>query len=146
MPDIEILAAQQTITNKDWFQGTADAVYQNLNILRDERPDIVAVFGADHIYRMDVAQMFEQHVESGAGVTVAGMPVPLEEATQFGVIEAALDLLEYEQVVLDILERRVVWQALDHLQHDLLRACHSTSDIVHRTRRSRGDPARWTGA
>ena len=58
-----------------WFQGSADAIYQNLNLLRDERPDIVVVFGADHIYRMDPAQMVRQHIESGAGVTVAALRV-----------------------------------------------------------------------
>ena len=55
-----------------WFQGSADAIYQNLNLLRDERPKIVVVFGADHIYRMDPRQMVQQHIDSGAGVTVAG--------------------------------------------------------------------------
>jgi glucose-1-phosphate adenylyltransferase len=74
-----------------WFSGSADAIYQNLNLLYDERPDIVAVFGADHIYRMDPRQMVEQHVESGAAVTVAALRVPLHEADQFGVIETASD-------------------------------------------------------
>lgn len=74
-----------------WFQGSADAVYQNLNLIYDERPDIVAVFGADHIYRMDPRQMVEQHRASGAGVTVAAIPVRREEASQFGVIEADHD-------------------------------------------------------
>ena len=74
-----------------WFQGSADAVYQNLNVLRDERPDIVIVFGADHIYRMDPAQMVRQHIESGARVTVAALRVPIEQADQFGVIETAAD-------------------------------------------------------
>jgi glucose-1-phosphate adenylyltransferase len=74
-----------------WFLGSADAIYQNLNLLYDERPDIVAVFGADHIYRMDPRQMVEQHVESGAAVTVAALRVPLREADQFGVIETAPD-------------------------------------------------------
>ena len=74
-----------------WFQGSADAVYQNPNLIYDERPDIVAVFGADHIYRMDPRQMVEQHRASGAGVTVAAIPVPREEASQFGVIEADHD-------------------------------------------------------
>ncbi len=71
-----------------WFAGSADAIYQNFNILGDEDPDYVVVFGADHIYRMDVEQMFNQHVETGAGVTVAGIPVPLDEASAFGVIDA----------------------------------------------------------
>ena len=71
-----------------WFQGSADAIYQNLNLIYDERPDIVAVFGADHIYRMDPRQMVDRHVATGAGVTVAAIPVPKAEAHQFGVIEA----------------------------------------------------------
>ena len=71
-----------------WFSGSADAIYQNLNILTDEKPDYVLVFGADHIYRMDPTQMLQQHIESGAGVTVAGIRVPIAEATAFGVIAA----------------------------------------------------------
>ena len=71
-----------------WFAGSADAIYQNLNLLYDERPDYVCVFGADHIYRMDPRQMVDQHIESGAGVTVAGIRVPIEQASEFGVIEA----------------------------------------------------------
>ncbi len=74
-----------------WFSGSADAIYQNLNLLADERPDHVAVFGADHIYRMDPRQMIEEHVESGAAVTVAALRAPIEQADQFGVIEAAAD-------------------------------------------------------
>jgi glucose-1-phosphate adenylyltransferase len=74
-----------------WFLGSADAIYQNLNLLYDTRPDIVAVFGADHIYRMDPRQMVQQHIESGAAVTVAALRVPLAEADQFGVIETAPD-------------------------------------------------------
>ena len=70
-----------------WFAGSADAIYQNYNLLRDERPDYVIVFGADHIYRMDPRQMVEQHIASGAGVTVAGIRVPIEQANQFGVLE-----------------------------------------------------------
>jgi glucose-1-phosphate adenylyltransferase len=74
-----------------WFQGSADAIYQNLNLLRDERPDTVIVFGADHIYRMDPAQMVRDHIESGAAVTVAAIRVPIDQADQFGVIETAAD-------------------------------------------------------
>lgn len=70
-----------------WFLGSADAVFQNLNILRDERPEHVFVFGADHIYRMDPSQMLEQHVATNAGVTVAAIRMPIEESSQFGVIE-----------------------------------------------------------
>ncbi len=70
-----------------WFAGSADAVYQNLNLISDERPDVVCVFGADHVYAMDPRQMVEQHLASGAGVTVAAIPVSVAEGSQFGVIE-----------------------------------------------------------
>jgi glucose-1-phosphate adenylyltransferase len=72
-----------------WFAGSADAIFQNLNLIHDERPEHIIVFGADHIYRMDPRQMIEQHVTSGAGVTVAGIRTPIEQADQFGVIETA---------------------------------------------------------
>jgi glucose-1-phosphate adenylyltransferase len=74
-----------------WFAGSADAIYQNFNLLHDERPDHVIVFGADHIYRMDPRQMVDRHVESGAGVTVAALRAPIEQADQFGVIETGPD-------------------------------------------------------
>jgi glucose-1-phosphate adenylyltransferase len=70
-----------------WFLGSADALYQNLNLVEDADPDYMFVFGADHIYRMDPMQLLDHHLESGAGVTVAGIRVPIEEASQFGVIE-----------------------------------------------------------
>ena len=72
-----------------WFAGSADAIYQNFNLLNDERPDYVIVFGADHIYRMDPRQMVDQHIASGAGVTVAALRAPLSQADQFGVIETS---------------------------------------------------------
>ena len=78
--------AQQRL-GKRWFAGSADAILQSLNLLRDERPDIVVVVGADHVYRMDFAQMIEAHIESGAGVTVAAIRQPISLADQFGVIE-----------------------------------------------------------
>src|SRR4051812_13334363 len=71
-----------------WFAGSADAVYHNLNLVYDERPDYICVFGADHGFPMDPPQMEAQHVESGAGVTLAGIRVPRVQAGQFGVIEA----------------------------------------------------------
>ncbi len=70
-----------------WFAGSADAIFQNVNIINDEQPDYILVFGADHIYRMDPRQMVRQHVETGAGVTVAALRVPVEQADQFGVLE-----------------------------------------------------------
>ena len=72
-----------------WFVGSADAIYQNYNLIADERPEHIIVFGADHIYRMDPRQMVEQHIASGRGVTVAALRVPIEQANQFGVIETA---------------------------------------------------------
>jgi glucose-1-phosphate adenylyltransferase len=82
-----------------WFRGSADAIYQNLNLITDERPDIVCVFGADHIYRMDPRQMVDHHVASGSGVTVAAIPVPKHEAHQFGVIESDVDgrIIEFHE-------------------------------------------------
>jgi glucose-1-phosphate adenylyltransferase len=74
-----------------WFAGSADAIYQSLNLVYDEQPDYVCVFGADHIYRMDPRQMVDQHVACGAAVTVAAIRVPIEQADQFGVIETAPD-------------------------------------------------------
>ncbi len=70
-----------------WFVGSADAIFQNQNLIADEQPDIICVFGADHIYRMDPRQMVEAHIAMGGGLTVAGIPVPRAEATDFGVME-----------------------------------------------------------
>ena len=71
-----------------WFAGSADAIYQNLNIIGDEDPDYIVVLGSDHIYRMEVRQMIRRHLKTGAGVTVAAIPVPIEKAREFGVIHA----------------------------------------------------------
>lgn len=78
--------AQQRL-GKRWFAGSADAILQSLNLLRDEKPDIVVVVGADHVYRMDFSQMIDAHIESGAGVTVAAIRQPIGLADQFGVIQ-----------------------------------------------------------
>lgn len=78
--------AQQRVS-KDWFSGSADAVFQSLNILDDERPDIVLITGADNIYRMDFSQMVEQHIEEGVGMTISGIRQPIEMSTSFGVID-----------------------------------------------------------
>jgi glucose-1-phosphate adenylyltransferase len=82
--------AQQRL-GKRWFAGSADAILQSLNLLRDEKPDIVVVVGADHVYRMDFSQMIDAHLESGAGATVAAIRQPIALADQFGVIEVAQD-------------------------------------------------------
>ncbi len=78
--------AQQRL-GKRWFSGSADAILQSMNLLSDERPDIVVIVGADHVYRMDFDQMLQAHIESGRGVTVAAIRQPIQLATQFGVIE-----------------------------------------------------------
>jgi glucose-1-phosphate adenylyltransferase len=74
-----------------WYQGSGDAVYQSFNLIYDEQPDYVVVFGADHVYRMDASQMVEAHIDSGCGLTVAGIRVPRAGATEFGVIETGVD-------------------------------------------------------
>jgi glucose-1-phosphate adenylyltransferase len=82
--------AQQRL-GPQWYLGSADAIHQSMNLINDADPDIVVVFGADHVYRMDASQMVQAHVDSGAGVTVAGIRVPRKEAWQFGVIKAGAD-------------------------------------------------------
>jgi len=82
--------AQQRL-GKRWFAGSADAIFQSLNLIGDEKPDLVVVVGADHVYRMDFQQMVTAHLESGAGVTVAGIRQPRDLSDQFGVIETEED-------------------------------------------------------
>ncbi|MFY0573809.1 glucose-1-phosphate adenylyltransferase [Cystobacter fuscus] len=87
---VETVPAQMR-TGMDWYKGSADAIYQNLNIVTDEEPDHIFVFGADHIYRMDCRQMLDFHVERKAACTVAAIPVPLEEGREFGIIDVGPD-------------------------------------------------------
>ena len=82
--------AQQRLGPR-WYTGSADAILQNFNLIQDENPKHVLVFGADHVYRMNVDQMYQQHLQTGAGVTVAAIRVRRSEASQFGVIELAED-------------------------------------------------------
>ncbi|MGL4173320.1 MAG: glucose-1-phosphate adenylyltransferase [Actinomycetota bacterium] len=82
--------AQQRV-GKRWYLGSADAIYQSLNLVGDERPDIIVVVGADHVYRMDFQHMVAQHMESGAAATVAAIRQPIETADQFGVIDVYPD-------------------------------------------------------
>jgi glucose-1-phosphate adenylyltransferase len=84
---ITTVPAQQRLGRR-WYTGSADAIFQSLNLVHDERPDYIVVFGADHVYRMDPGQMIAQHIVSGAGVTVAGIRVPRAEAKGFGCISA----------------------------------------------------------
>ena len=78
--------AQQRV-DKNWYLGSADAIFQSLNLVDDEKPEIVVVVGADHVYRMDFSQMVQQHIETGAALTVAAIRQPIHLADQFGVIE-----------------------------------------------------------
>ncbi len=80
--------AQQRL-GPQWFKGSADAIHQSLNLVYDDQPDHIVVFGADHVYRMDPRQMVDQHIASGAAVTVAGLRIPRAEAKGFGVIQTA---------------------------------------------------------
>jgi len=83
---VEIVPAQMRVGPK-WFEGSADAIYQNLNIITDEEPDYTYVFGADHVYRMDVRHMLDFHIDHGADLTVAAIPIPVKDAGEFGIIE-----------------------------------------------------------
>ncbi len=83
---VTAVPAQQRL-GPQWYRGSADAIYQSLNLVYDEKPDYIVVFGADHVYRMDASQMVAQHIESGSGVTVAGIRVPREGASAFGIIK-----------------------------------------------------------
>ncbi len=82
--------AQQRLGPR-WYTGSADAIFQSLNLVYDEQPDYVVIFGADHVYRMDPMQMIQAHIDSGAGVTVAGIRMPKSISHQFGVIQTAPD-------------------------------------------------------
>lgn len=91
--------AQQR-TGKQWYQGSADAIYQSMNLINDEDPDYVVVFGADNIYRMDVEAMIEAHIASGMDATIAGIRVPRNEASAFGIIAS-----DQNSVITDFLEK-----------------------------------------
>ena len=77
----------QMRAREGWYEGTADAVYQNLNLIDDWKPDVIAVFGADHVYRMDIRQMLNEHLANDADATVAALPVPAGSASGFGILE-----------------------------------------------------------
>jgi glucose-1-phosphate adenylyltransferase len=87
-------------TGPEWYKGSADAIYQNLNLITDEEPDHVAVFGSDHVYRMDVRQFVDLHVDTGADCTMAAIPVPIKEAHQFGICK-----VDAEGRLIDFLEK-----------------------------------------
>src|ERR1017187_8229869 len=81
--------AQMRSENESWYLGTADAIFQNINLIEQSDPHLVAIFGGDHIYRMNIASMIDFHMAQQAEVTVAAIPVDRSQAAEFGVIEAA---------------------------------------------------------
>ena len=81
----------QMQTGDKWYQGTADAIYQNLGIIQYEDPDLVLVFGGDHVYKMDIMQMVNEHIENGADMTVSAVSIPRQDATSLGVIQVDAD-------------------------------------------------------
>ncbi|MGB1109239.1 MAG: glucose-1-phosphate adenylyltransferase [Gammaproteobacteria bacterium] len=83
---VELLPAQQRIDEQSWYKGTADAVYQNLDIIRSHDPSYVVILAGDHVYKMDYGQMIAHHVESAADLTVGCIEVPIEQAKEFGVM------------------------------------------------------------
>ncbi|CAN5557245.1 glucose-1-phosphate adenylyltransferase [Microbacterium sp.] len=108
--------AQQRL-GKRWFSGSADAILQSLNLINDEKPDIVVVIGADHVYRMDFRQMLDSHIETGARATVAGIRQPLSLASQFGVI----DVDEKDPAkIREFLEKPQDAQGLSDAPHEVL--------------------------
>jgi len=94
---IDLLPAQQRVDEATWYRGTADAVWQNLDILRDEQPKLIVILAGDHVYKMDYSVMLQQHVERGADITVGCAEVPAEEASGFGVmaVDAAGRVVEF---------------------------------------------------
>lgn len=87
-PLIELLPAQQRTSGHNWYAGTADAIYQNLDIIRAQQPDYVLILAGDHIYQMDYRPMIENHVNSGAAMTIGTVEYPRDQASQFGVLAA----------------------------------------------------------
>ena len=83
---VDLLPAQQRVDEEHWYRGTADAIYQNLDIIQSSKPEYVVVLAGDHIYKMDYSLMLKDHVESGAGCTVGCIEVPRDEASAFGVM------------------------------------------------------------
>ncbi|HET6676344.1 MAG TPA: glucose-1-phosphate adenylyltransferase [Nitrospiraceae bacterium] len=112
----------QMRAGEGWYEGTADAVFQNLNLVYDFDPDVVAVFGADHIYRMDINEMLRSHSEREADVTVASLPVPLSEAGSFGIVE-----VDQDERVVGFLEKP---KQANPMPHDPDRAYASMGNYV----------------
>ncbi|MFU8948089.1 glucose-1-phosphate adenylyltransferase [Mycetocola zhadangensis] len=108
--------AQQRL-GKRWFSGSADAILQSLNLIRDEKPDIVVVVGADHVYRMDFREMVQAHIDSGRGATVAAIRQPIELSDQFGVIQLDAD---DPTKISEFLEKPINAEGLADAPHEVL--------------------------
>ncbi|MCQ2399426.1 MAG: glucose-1-phosphate adenylyltransferase, partial [Clostridia bacterium] len=93
---VHILAPYQAKNSSDWYKGTANAIYQNINFIKQFDPEFVLILSGDHIYKMDYSLMIEEHVAFGADCTVATIEVPMEEASRFGIINANPDGAIYE--------------------------------------------------
>jgi glucose-1-phosphate adenylyltransferase len=132
---IASVPAQQRL-GKRWFSGSADAILQSLNLIHDEKPDIVVVVGADHVYRMDFRQMIEAHIASGAGATVAAIRQPIQLADQFGVINLNP---EAPDRIMEFLEKPKNPVGLDDAPHEVLASMgnyvFSTEALVDAVRR-----------
>jgi len=96
----DILPASQRVSETQWYDGTADAVYQNLDIIQDHNPEYMLILAGDHIYKMDYEVMLQQHVNMQADVTIACMEVPLKEATAFGVMN-----VDKNGIITDFIEK-----------------------------------------
>lgn len=131
--------AQQRLGPR-WYTGSADAIFQSLNLVYDEGPDYVVVFGADHVYRMDPMQMIDQHIGSGAGVTVAGIRVPRAEATQFGVIETDESGTRITRFLEKPKEPPTIPGSADESYASMGNYCFSTDALLDALRQDAADP------
>ncbi len=112
---VEILAAQQTNRNGNWYQGTADAVRQNMNYISQRDIDYVLILSGDQLYRMDFQKMIETHIKANADVTIAAVPVPRDKASGFGIMRLSEDESSRGKVV-GFLEKPKTEQELDHVR------------------------------
>ena len=131
--------AQQRLGPR-WYTGSADAIFQSLNLVHDEGPDYVVVFGADHVYRMDPMQMIEQHIESGAGVTVAGIRMPRSEAHQFGVIETDASGTKISRFLEKPKDPPAIPGSADESYVSMGNYCFTTSTLIDALRTDAADP------
>ncbi len=132
--------AQQRL-GPQWYQGSADAIYQSMNLINDHKPDIIVVFGADHVYRMDASQMVDAHREFGAGVTVAGIRVPRAGASEFGVIKTAADGVRIEEFLEKPAEPPGLLDSLDETFASMGNYVFTADVLVDALRRDAANPS-----